>query len=352
MEKKFGKFGKKRRINGKLGIVMDTLRGLAITLIVFTFIVFFASSIIHNLLRVGEVSSKYTGKYKNLYSVGNNKMMNIYTEGNGERTLVILPEYATESPVLKYKALADSLSSEYKVVIVEYLGYGFSLSTKEERTNDKIVEELRSGLKEAEIYGPYILMPFSTSNIYANYYSHNYPEEVGGIISVDGMYAESLENNKFKDDYLSNLIFNVKFYSTLSFSGIFRWGTYLKPEKFNIDKISNNSSYGKDEIKLYRNLLSNKFLTKSMKNEIYKLKDNMKEIANYKYLSTLPTLQILTSNNINSYNKRDEDIKKYAENLITNEQIQKIKILDGEISDYLFDSEMIKQLKNVIRVYF
>ena len=347
------KFGKSRSYNGKLGIILDSVKALIITLAIFILIIFFTSTIVHNLLRVGEVSSKYTGKYKKLYAVQDN-MMNIYVEGKSENanTIVILPEFATQSPTLKYKALADKLSEEYKVVIVEFLGYGFSLSTKEERTNEKIVNEIREGLQKAGIYGPYILMPFSTSNIYASYYAKNYQEEVMGIVSVDGIYAEAIENEKFKNEYLPNLISNVKFYSILSLSGVFRWDSYINPKAFNIDKMSDNGSYGKDEIKLYRNLLANKFLTKSMKNEIYKLKDNMKEILDYKYQENLPTLQIFTSDNIKESRNYGEDIEKYAKNMITNEDYQNIRILKGNLEEYLFDADSIKILKNAISLYF
>lgn len=47
---------------------------------------------------------------------------------------------------MEYKALADSLSTGYKVVIAEPLGYGYSLSTKDERTSKNIVKELREAL--------------------------------------------------------------------------------------------------------------------------------------------------------------------------------------------------------------
>jgi len=340
-----------RRANRKLGIVLDSIKSFLIVVIVFTLIVLVGSSIIHNILRFGEVSSKYTGEYKELYPVGS-KMMNIYTTGEGVNTILILSGFGVQSPVLEYKALADSLSSQYRIVIVEYLGYGFSLSTNDERTNEKIIEEVREGLNSAEIYGPFFLMAFDTSNVYANYYSKKYPEEVSGIISIDGMYANAIEDSNFKDDYLPNLVSNVNFYSIIALSGVFRWESYLKPAAFNIDDMINNSSYGDKEIKVYRNLIANKFLTKPMKKEIHKLEDNMKEMKDYIYPENLPTLQILTSNNIEQYSKRGIDLNKYSENMITTENIQIIKEVDGDLSDYLFKKDKIKQIKQIINLYF
>jgi pimeloyl-ACP methyl ester carboxylesterase len=343
---------KVKRVNRKLGILLDSIKGFFIAILLFILIVFFASAIIHNLLRVSEVSNKYTGKYKNLYQVADKKMINIYSLGSGEETIVILPGYAISSPVLEYKALASSLSSQYRVVIVEYLGYGFSLSTKDERTNSKIIDEVRAGLQDAQIEGPYILMSFDISNIYANYYASNYPEEISGMISIDAIYAEAINNSTFKDEYLSNMISNVNFYSALSFSGVFRWASYLKPDIFNIDDISNSNYYSEEDVKLYRNFLSNKFLTKAMKNEIKKLKDNMNEVKEYKYSNTLPTLQVLTYTNKSNYIEKDENTNKYAKNLITNNKIQAIHSLEGDLSEYLFDSTKINELKNIINIYF
>ncbi len=340
-----------KRINRKLGIAFDSVKAIVIILVLLVLIVFFGSAIIHNLLRVGEVSSRYKGEYKKLYSV-DDKMMNLYIEGKSDIPLVILPSFGLPSPVIQYKALANSLSKSFKVIIAEPLGYGYSLSTDKERTTKNIVEELRKGLQSAEIEGPYILMTFSNSSIYANYYSKNYPEEIMGIISVDPMYAEALDNDEFSDKYIPNLISNVKFYSAISFSGFFRWKSYLDPESFKIDKIQKNDIYGKDEIKIYRNRIANKLLTKDMKNEIYKLKENMKELKDFSYDENLTTLQIITEDYKKECESRGENVEKYAENIVTNKELQTVSIIDGNLEDYLFNNEMIKQLKMLINVYF
>ena len=38
--------------------------------------------------------------------------------------------------------------------------------------------------------------------------------------------------------------------------------------------------------------------------------------------------------------------------MITNEEYQKIKVLDGTLENYLFDTDYIKSLKNLISLYF
>jgi pimeloyl-ACP methyl ester carboxylesterase len=302
---------------------------------------------------VAEVTAGYEGEYKKLYSTNDGTaVMNIYEVGESNSTIVILPGYAVTSPVLEYKALADSLSSNFKVEIVEYLGYGYSNSTTDERTSENIINEIRQALASAKVSGPYILLSFSTSSIYANYYAQNFPDEVSGIISIDGMYADSLKNANYKEKYLPNLITNIKFYSVASYSGIFRWMTYLKPEAFNLDKMQSNSSYSSEDLKLYRTVLANKFLSKAMRNEISKLQDNMESVKNYTYSENLQTLQILTEDTIDEYSQREENIEKYAKNLITNKEIQKVVTLDGDLSDYLFEKSDIQALTILIKANF
>ena len=358
-EREYEKFASKKkkrnkvlvRTNRKIGILLDTIKGFLIVVILIVLIAFFASSIVHNILRVVEASNEYSGKYKKLYTAGDG-MINLYTEGTGDRTLIILPEFGTVSPVIKYKALADSLSNAFKVVVVEPLGYGYSLSTKDERTSKNIVAELREALVNAKLTGPYTVLAFSTSSIYADYYSKEFPDEVNGIITINAVYPESLQNEKFKDKYLPNVVANVKFYSVLSFSGVFRWQSYISPDKYDIDKMQSNDSYGKDEIEIYRNRLANKFFTKEMRKEISKLQDNMKELSDFKFNENLTTLQIITTTYRDEYLGRQENISKYALDLITNKEIQKINTIDGDIEDYLFTTDGIKTLKNLINMYF
>ena len=339
------------RTNRKVGILLDTIKGFLIVIILITLIAFFASAIIHNILRVVEASNEYSGKYKKLYTAGDG-MINLYTKGTGDRTLLILPEFGTVSPVIKYKALADSLSNAFKVVVVEPLGYGYSLSTKDPRTSKNIVGELREALGNAKMEGPYTILAFSSSSIYADYYSKEFPDEVNGIITVNAVYPEALKNEKFRDSYLPNVVANVKFYSIISFSGIFRWQSFISPGKFDIDKMQANDAYGKEEIKLYRNRLANKFFTKEMRREISKLQDNMKELSDFKFNENLTTLQIITTSYRDECLGRQENISKYATDLITNKEIQKINTIDGTLEDYLFTADGIKTLKNLINMYF
>jgi len=70
----------------------------------------------------------------------------IVGEGN-EPTIVLLPGLNIVSPVISYKAFAETLSDKFRVITVEPFGYGISDNTKKERINENIVSELHTCLQ-------------------------------------------------------------------------------------------------------------------------------------------------------------------------------------------------------------
>ena len=115
----------------------------------------------------------------------NGHNMSVYTEGEGDKTLVFLSGGGTCSPILDFKSLYSLLSNEYKIVVVEKFGYGFSDVVDEQRDIDTMLSETRMALEKAEIEGPYVLCPHSMSGLEALYWAQKYPEEVEAIIGLD-----------------------------------------------------------------------------------------------------------------------------------------------------------------------
>lgn len=111
--------------------------------------------------------------------------MNVYTEGAGEKTLVFLSGGGTSSPVMDFRSLYSLLSDEYRIVVVEKLGYGFSDIADVERDVDSVLENTRTALKQAGIEGPFVLCPHSMSGIESLYWAQKYPDEVSAIIGLD-----------------------------------------------------------------------------------------------------------------------------------------------------------------------
>ena len=111
--------------------------------------------------------------------------MNIYTEGEGEHTLLFLSGSGTAVPVLDFKSLYSLLSDDYKIVVVEKFGYGFSDVVDSERSFETILRQDREALAKAGIEGPFVLCPHSMSGLEAIMWAQDYPDEVEAIVGLD-----------------------------------------------------------------------------------------------------------------------------------------------------------------------
>ncbi len=124
-------------------------------------------------------------RHKGEYVEVDGHNMNLLIEGDGDKTLVFLAGAGTPSPILDFKPLTDRLKDDYKVVIIEKFGYGYSDEIDGERTVDIITEQDRRALSEAGVNAPYILCPHSASGFEAMYWANHYPDEVEAIIGLD-----------------------------------------------------------------------------------------------------------------------------------------------------------------------
>lgn len=322
------------KIFGVLDLIKDFLVawGLKILIVIFSLV------IMHNVIKISEISSRYQGEYKTLTPIyeDEKKFMNYYEVGEGP-TVVILPEFGSQSPVTQYKTIADSLKDSYRVVIVEYFGYGFSMSmSKHGRFNDVIVEEIIKLLDYRQISGPYTLIAADTSSIYAMRFQQKYPELVSSIISIDSVYPAEY-NDYYRMSKIRDRIANVNLTSIWELTGFERILSFISPKTFYIDKMRElTDNYTKEEISVYRNRIGSAYLTRTMVREINKLEINMQQMKNYAYPSHLPVLQILSSEkkDIYEYAKNSGDSKvnlvDLAQGVITNSTIQGINVIKGD----------------------
>lgn len=140
-------------------------------------------AILHNTYLKGKLAA--IKPYGQLVAVDDGQM-HIYSMGNGEKTIVLLPGMGVSLPSAEFSPLMCKLSGTYTVVCVEYFGAGFSSVTSKPRTCENYVEETRAALSSAGFKAPYVLMPHSISSIYSEYYAAKYPKEVEAVISLDG----------------------------------------------------------------------------------------------------------------------------------------------------------------------
>ena len=120
--------------------------------------------------------------------------MNIYTEGDGEETLVFLTGFGTPSPILDFKPLYSRLSDSNRIVVIEKFGYGYSDEYDGDRSVDTLVDQDRQALEALSIEGPFILVPHSAGGIEAIWWAEHYPDEVRAIIGLDSNVPSQYEN--------------------------------------------------------------------------------------------------------------------------------------------------------------
>lgn len=193
--------------------------------------------------------------------------MSVYSEGEGECTLVFLSGSGTCAPILDFKSLYSLLSSEYKIAVVEKFGYGFSDVSNKSRDLDTLLENTRAALGEAGIGAPYVLCPHSMSGIEALYWAQKYPDEVSAIVGLDMAVPEAYEELKVNIPVMRLVQFGAKLGLTrlgrLSESAAIQGGTLTEKEK-----------------EIYRALFFTHTMTDDMINEAINVKDSAKKVGN------------------------------------------------------------------------
>ena len=169
-----------------------TLKALLILIILLA--VLLLGVFIYNRIMLGKEKPLISQSLGDMIEVDDGKMC-VYTEGSGKHTIVFMSGYGTPSPILDFKPLYDVLSDDFRIVVVEKFGYGFSDETDTPRDVDTMLGQTRKALSGAGIEAPYILCPHSASGIEAMYWAQKYPEEVEGITALDiaipGYHEES-----------------------------------------------------------------------------------------------------------------------------------------------------------------
>ena len=165
-----------KKVIKKIGKVLLFLLCL---LLLFMLIVF-----IYHRIMLGKEKELISEPLGKMVEVDGGKMC-IYTEGEGEQTIVFMSGYGTPSPILDFRPLYSRLTDDFRIVVVEKFGYGFSDETEDPRDIDTMLRQTRAAIAGAGIEGPFILCPHSASGLEALRWAQKYPEEIEGLVSLD-----------------------------------------------------------------------------------------------------------------------------------------------------------------------
>ena len=177
-------------------IIRKVFKILSIVFILILILLSITTIYHHIMLRVEEEKIIPNGEIVNV----NNHDMHVYAEGEkGDKpTLVFMSGSGTVAPAYDFKALYSKLSNDYRIVVVEKAGYGYSEIYDISRDIDTMLSETRKALEESGEGGPYVLFPHSISGIEALYWAQQYPNEIAGIIGLDMAVPESYDYFDFE----------------------------------------------------------------------------------------------------------------------------------------------------------
>ena len=260
---------------------------------------------------------------------GNN--MSVYTEGSGDKTLVFLSGSETPSPILDFKSLFSLLSDEYRIVVVERFGYGFSDVVDKPRDIDTVLSETRAALAAADIDGPYVLCPHSMSGLEALYWAQQYPEEVEAIVGLDMAVPEAYKN--FKNNAFMNATsqFNAK-------TGMIR----LVPLLNELDCVE-HGTLTEEEKEIVHALLYKNFSNRTTINELKYISENAKIV----WAGEIPQVpMLLFISNDTSTTELTDATQRYANT------VENAKVIQLDCPHYVHDYEhnMIgEEIKNFLQ---
>jgi len=256
----------------------------------------------------------------------NNQKMHVYSMGQGEKTIVLLPGFGLPLPSADFGPLMRELSKDYTVVTVEYFGMGFSDETDTPRTNENYMEEIRTALSKAGMKPPYVLMPHSASGIYSEYYAAKYPDEVSAIIMLDTTPTVKMESN------LQSFVMeprNVKilygFSRLRQETGLNRIINRLLPSDQTVE-----NGYTENEISDNK-LFSYHVVNDTIINQASSLNDTVNEVNSVVFPSEIPVLKLISSVGLKQLKDGEEIQKNHLNRLGANAESQ---IIDGSHGFY------------------
>ena len=253
----------------------------------------------------------------------NGHQMNVYVEGDGPETIVFLSGAGIASPILDFKNLTDSLSKNYKIVVVERAGYGFSEDSNLSRDVMEVLSETRQALSQANIKGPFIILSHSMASLESLAWQGKYPDEVKALIGLDWAMPSSYEDLKINQALLTVAYWSSKI-------GLLRYF----PEAFYIK----NQTLTESERQQYKLLAYKQLMSQAMLHESNLVKENAKKVGN-SINPKIPALLLVSNGQGTSFSQLEW--KNYAERFASGHSNVKVVYMDAPHELYNYQSDTI-----------
>ena len=262
----------------------------------------------------------------------NGHQINIYVEGDGPETIVVLSGAGIASPILDFKNVSESLSKRYKVVIVERAGYGYSDDSNHSRDVMEVLSETHQALSQANITGPFVILSHSMASLESLAWQEKYPDEVKALIGLDWALPSSYENLKDNQALLTLAYWSSKI-------GLLR---YL-PESFYIK----NQTLTENEQKQYKLLAYKQLMSQAMLYESQTVKENAKKVPS-SINPKIPTLLLVSNGEGTSFSQ--SEWQRYAERFASDQSNVQVVYMDAPHDLYHYQShEIVSQIEDFLK---
>jgi pimeloyl-ACP methyl ester carboxylesterase len=256
----------------------------------------------HIMINYEEKKLNYPGQ---LVEVNNHKM-HIYGEGNGAITVVFTVGSGTPCAYTDYYYIQNELSKSVRTVTYDRAGYGWSEPTSVVRTVDEQVSDLHKLLNKSGEKPPYVLVGHSLSSLEVMRYAQLFPEEVSGIVLIDGgsptYYANFHEPSAI---VLSYFLEGAKKYGLVRALGSLGILTPMSGESKRYKMLPDELGEI-DKMMFYRNLGN-----KTNRSEIRNINENARKVIEGRKLGNIP-LVILSSKGDSHWNETQKLLKDWS----------------------------------------
>lgn len=116
----------------------------------------------------------------------NNHKIHVFRTGDQDKPkLVFMSGSSTVAPVYDFKILYEKLKNDFRIIVVEKFGYGYSDIWDAPADIDSLVNTQREALNKLGEKGSFILLPHSMGGIEAIRWIQMYPDEIKALIGLD-----------------------------------------------------------------------------------------------------------------------------------------------------------------------
>ena len=308
---------------------MKTLKKSALVLLSFL-ILFLVGTFIFHRISLEKEQASLTPMGKTV--LVNGHKINVYVQGEGSETIVFLSGAGIASPILDFKEVSESLSKQYKVVIVERAGYGYSDDSNHSRDVMEVLSETRQALSQANVKGPFIILSHSMASLESLAWQEKYPDEVKTLVGLDWALPASYENLK-----QNQALITVAFWS--SKIGLLRYF----PESFYIK----NPTLIESERKQYKLLAYKQLMSQAMLHESQTVKENAKKVTS-SINPKIPTLLLVSNGEGTSFSQ--SEWQRYAERFASDQSNVQVVYMDAPHDLYHYQShEIVSQIEDFLK---